>query len=138
MTVQIERAFELDASSDRVWAFIEDPGNRADAISVVERWEATEDGVTWYLSIPIPLVSGTVSVETRDVERVQNERVKFQGTSSVLRVTGEHELEPLADGGTRLVNRFLVDGRLPGVERFFKRNLDRELDNLRRALEDRA
>jgi carbon monoxide dehydrogenase subunit G len=50
-----------------------------------------------------------------------------------MRVLGEHELAP-HDGGTRLTNRFTVDGKLPGVEKFFKRNLDEELDNLERAI----
>ncbi|MFB6255991.1 MAG: polyketide cyclase, partial [Haloplanus sp.] len=34
----------------------------------------------------------------------------------------------------RLHNEFVVDGRLPGVERFFKKRLDTELDNLESAL----
>ena len=29
---------------------------------------------------------------------------------------------------------FTVDGRVPGVERFFKRNMDQELDNLEAAI----
>jgi hypothetical protein len=51
-----------------------------------------------------------------------------------MRVTGEHTIETVADDQCRLENEFIVDGRLPGVERFFKRNLDRELKNLERAL----
>jgi hypothetical protein len=62
-----------------------------------------------------------------------------------MRVIGEHELQGLDAEGkevddpgsaerTRLVNRFLVDGNLPGVERFFKRNLDDELRNLQHAI----
>jgi len=85
------------------------------------------------------VVNRTITVETKDVERRQNEYVKFTGKSKVMRVSGEHRLEAV-DGGTRLTNTFVVDGRLPGVERFFKRNLDRELSNLedalRAALED--
>jgi len=53
----------------------------------------------------------------------------------VMRVTGEHEVVP-TDEGCELVNTFVVDGRLPGVERFFRRNLDAELDNLEQALVD--
>ena len=53
-----------------------------------------------------------------------------------MRVQGEQELEPTDDEETRVTNRFVVDGKLPGVERFFKRNLDGELQNLERALND--
>jgi len=54
-----------------------------------------------------------------------------------MRVIGEHDLEPL-DGGTRLTNQFTVEGKVPGVERFFKRNLDGELDNLETAIRNEA
>ena len=134
MTARVERAFEVQGSQDDVWAFIADPGNRAEAISVVDRWETDGEETTWHLRLPIPLVRSTVAVHTRDVERAPPERVRFTGRSSVMRVTGEHRLEP-TDGGTRVTNQFAVDGRLPGVERFFQRNLDGELENLRRALE---
>jgi carbon monoxide dehydrogenase subunit G len=52
-----------------------------------------------------------------------------------MHVVGEHELEP-TDEGTQLTNRFTVEGRLPGVERFFKRNLETEFDNLEDAIFD--
>lgn len=52
-----------------------------------------------------------------------------------MRVVGEHDLEAV-DGGTRLTNRFTVEGKVPGVERFFKRNLDAELDNLEQAIRE--
>jgi hypothetical protein len=52
-----------------------------------------------------------------------------------MRVVGEHTVEPSEDG-CRLVNEFVVDGKLPGVERFFRRELDSELDNLEAALRD--
>ena len=48
-------------------------------------------------------------------------------------MTGEHTIEA-TETGSRLVNEFVVDGRVPGVERFFKRNLDGEMENLERAL----
>ena len=134
MTARVERAFEVAGDVEAVWAFIADPGNRAEAISVVDRWETVGEETTWHLKLPIPLVGGTVAVRTRDVEREPPERVKFTGRSSVMHVTGEHRLEP-TDGGTRVVNSFAVDGRLPGVEAFFTRNLDGELDNLHDALE---
>ena len=137
MTVRVDRSFEVSASPERVWEFIADPENRARAISVVQDYTATDpEGrkVTWHVELPIPLVRRTVTVETEDVTRRPPEYVKFVGKSKVMTVTGEHEIVDTGDG-TRLENRFVVDGKLPGVEKFFKRNLDDELENLRRALE---
>lgn len=134
MTVRVERTFLLDATPNRVWAFISDPANRAQAISVVTDWSIENGEATWYLELPIPFVNQTFAVRTEEIERVEGERVRFVGRSSVMNVEGEHELLP-TDEGTKLVNRFIVDGRLPGVETFFERNFDRELDNLHRALE---
>ena len=37
-------------------------------------------------------------------------------------------------GAISVVRDYDVDGRLPGVERFFKKRLDAELDNLETAL----
>lgn len=134
MTARVERVFEVDGPPDAVWAFIADPGNRAEAISVVSRWEQDGDETVWHVKLPLPLIERTAAVRTRDVERTPPERVRFTGRSAVMSVTGEHHLEA-TDGGTRVTNRFAVDGRLPGVETFFERNLDGELENLRRALE---
>ncbi|WP_408958862.1 SRPBCC family protein [Natrinema sp. 74] len=137
MTVRVDRSFEVDASPDRVWEFIADPSNRARAISVVDEYSVDDsDGrrATWYVELPIPLVRKTVSIDTEDVARTPPEYVKFVGRSKVMNVTGEHEIVD-TDDGARLENHFVVDGKLPGVEKFFKRNLDSELDNLRRALE---
>ena len=134
MTVRVERTFEIDAPPDAVWDFISDPANRANAISVVDSYDIEGDSATWHVRLPIPMVRATVSVVTRDVERREGETVQFVGSSSVFKVSGEHELEPTEDGGTRLTNRFVVDGRVPGVETFFSRNLDDELDNLEHAL----
>ncbi|WP_435182787.1 SRPBCC family protein [Halobellus sp. EA9] len=135
MTVRVRRVFEFDADPEAVWDFIADPSKRADAISVVERYEVDRDAgtATWHVRLPIPLVNSTARVETEDVTRDPPKYVKFVGKSSVLRVTGEHTIEP-TEGGARLVNEFVVDGRVPGVEGFFKRNLDTELENLERAL----
>jgi len=133
MTVRVERTFTFDVPPERVWAFIADPVRRAEAISVAESWEREGEETVWHIRLPIPLVDRTVAVRTRDVERVENERVRFTGRSSVMNVEGTHEID-VVDGRTRLSNTFVVDGKLPGVERFFKRNLDDELDNLERAL----
>lgn len=134
MTVRVERSFELDAAPRDVWAFIADPEKRAGAISVVREWETENDETTWFIDLPIPFIDHTIAVRTRETDRIDGEYVKFTGTSSVMRVIGEHELTPTGTGGTRLTNRFTVEGRFPGVERFFKRNLDAELNNLEHAL----
>ncbi|PSP85336.1 polyketide cyclase [Halobacteriales archaeon QS_6_64_34] len=137
MTVRVERTMSVAASPERVWEFIGDPDQRARPISVVEDWEIHDDDrATWHVSLPIPVIDQTIAVETEDVERRAPEYVRFIGKSKVMRVQGEQELEPTGDGGTRVTNRFIVDGKLPGVERFFKRNLDQELQNLERALNE--
>ena len=136
MTVRVERRFELPAPCEEVWAFISDPEQRARAISVVEDYEVTDPegrSATWHVALPIPVVRQTARVETKDVERDPPRFVKFIGRSKLMRVTGEHSLEETEDG-CMLVNEFVVDGKLPGVERFFKKNLDDELKNLERAL----
>jgi len=135
MTVRVERTFELPASVEEVWAFIADPARRAEAISVVDSYDIDGETATWHVKLPIPVVRQTVPVETRDLERREPSYVKFAGKSSVMHVVGEHELAE-TEGGCELTNRFTVEGRLPGVERFFKRNLDNELDNLERALRE--
>lgn len=133
MTVRVRRAFEFDAPGDRVWEFIADPGKRAEAISVVESFERDGDDATWHIRLPIPLLDSTATVHTQDVEREPPTHVKFVGRSRIMRVTGEHTIEP-TENGSRLVNEFVVEGRLPGVERYFRRHLDDELDNLEAAL----
>jgi len=137
MTVRVERSMTVSAPPERVWEFIADPEKRARPISVVEDWDVEDERhATWFLSLPIPVINRTLRVETEDVERREPEYVRFVGRSKVMRVQGEHELEATEDGGTRLTNRFVVEGRLPGVEGFFKRNLDDELRNLEDALRD--
>ncbi|GGN89438.1 MULTISPECIES: SRPBCC family protein [Haloarcula] len=137
MTVRVERSMTVSAPPERVWAFIADPDQRARPISVVKDWEVTNDEeATWHISLPIPIIDRTIRIETRDVERREPEYVRFVGRSRVMQVQGEHELEPTESGGTKLTNRFVVDGKLPGVERFFKRNLDGEMENLEQALRD--
>lgn len=136
MTVRISRELSVPAPPERVWEFISNPDNRAAAISVVKDWEQSDDGGTiWHVKLPIPFVSRTVQVRTKDRERTEPEKVAFVGRSKVFRVHGEHELEA-TDEGTRLVSRFVVDGKAPGVESFFKGRLDDELTNLENALLD--
>jgi carbon monoxide dehydrogenase subunit G len=135
MTVRVERSFDLSASPEDVWAFISDPEQRADAISVVESYTHNGDTTTWHVRLPIPVVRSTIDVETRDVEQDPPRFVKFVGKSGIFNVTGEHEITE-RDGGSTLTNRFIVDGKVPGVEQFFKRNLDDELDRLERKLNE--
>lgn len=135
MTVRVERTFEFDAPAADVWAFISDPENRARPISVVTDFEVTGDrSARWHVRLPIPLVKATATIETEEVERREGEFVKFVGRSNVLRVQGEHELADADSGGSVLHNRFVVEGKAPGVESYFKRNLDDELRNLEAAI----
>jgi carbon monoxide dehydrogenase subunit G len=136
MTVRIERVFDLDVPAEHVWSFIADPERRARPISVVEEFEVTgENTAIWHVRLPIPVVNATVEVRTEDVRVDEPTYVKFVGKSRAMRVVGEHELESVGEG-SRLTNRFVVDGRLPGVEGYFKKNLDGELDNLEQAIKD--
>jgi carbon monoxide dehydrogenase subunit G len=133
MTVRVRRAFEFEVPSERVWEFIADPRKRAEAISVVRDYEIDGDTATWQIDLDLPFIDRTATVETEDVERDEPRYVKFVGRSKVMRVTGEHRIED-TETGCRLDNEFVVDGRLPGVERFFKKRLDSELTNLETAL----
>jgi carbon monoxide dehydrogenase subunit G len=137
MTVRVERAFDLSLPPEDVWAFISDPEKRASAISVVDSYEREGDTTTWHVRLPIPVVRSTIPVETREVEQDPPRYVRFVGKSRIFNVTGEHEIED-RDDGSRLRNEFVVDGKVPGVETFFKRNLDDELETLRVALESEA
>ncbi len=135
MTVRVRRTFDFTVPGEEVWEFISDPANRADAISVVEEYDLGPGTyeATWYIRLPIPILDSTVKVVTNDERRDPPTYVKFVGRSRIMRVTGEHTIQETADG-CQLVNEFVVDGRVPGVERFFRRNLDEELDNLEHAL----
>lgn len=134
MTVRVERSFEFDAPPTAVWEFIADPAKRADAISVVESYEGRGDGeVVWHVRLPIPFVNSTVAVETEEVARDPPTSVTFVGRSRAFRVEGTHTIEETPDGA-RLTNEFVVDGTLPGVETYFKRNFETELENLAAAL----
>jgi carbon monoxide dehydrogenase subunit G len=136
MVVRVERVVEVPASREEVWAFIADPAKRAGAISVVEEFEVLDERrAVWHVSLPIPVVRRTVAFETEEQKREPPQYVEFTGSSKVADIVGEHGLESI-DGGTRLTNRFVVDGKLPGVERFFERNFGDELDNIESALRE--
>ncbi|MFC7133842.1 MULTISPECIES: SRPBCC family protein [Salinibaculum] len=136
MTVRVERVVDVPAPREEVWKFISDPEKRARPISVVSDFELLDDDTAvWHLQLPIPVIDRTIRVETEDKVFTPPEYVEFVGKSKVMHVVGEHELEEL-DNGTRLTNRFTVDGKLPGVERFFKRNMEAEFDNLEAAIYD--
>lgn len=133
MTVRVEHAFDIDASPDRIWEFLADPVARAEAISVVDRFEQRGETTIWYIALPIPLVRTTIAVQTKDVVRDEPTKVTFRGRSSAFTVTGEHTIST-EDGVSRVSNRFVVDGRAPGVERYFERNFEAEIRNLEGAL----
>lgn len=134
MVVRAERVVEIPADRELVWEFIDDPEKRARPISVVTDFELLDGGqAVWQVSLPIPVIDRTLRVETEERNRTPPEYVEFIGTSKAFRVIGRHELTE-NDGGTSLRNSFEVDGRLPGVERFFKKNIDTELRNLESAI----
>jgi carbon monoxide dehydrogenase subunit G len=133
MTVRVRRVFEFDVPAERIWSFIADPGKRARAISVVRDYEIDGRHATWEVALDLPLIDRTVTVETEEVERDEPRYVKFVGRSRAMQVVGEHRIED-TDTGCRLHNEFVVDGRIPGVERFFRSRLDDELDNFEAAL----
>jgi len=138
MTVRVSRTFDVPISQRAAWELLSDPAKRAEAISIVERYESRggeQNEMTWHVRLPIPAVDRTFSITTRDLERDPPRFVKFEGRSRMLDVVGEHELTA-TDDGTRVENRFVVQSKIPGVERFFKRNLDDELENIKRALHD--
>ncbi len=136
MVVRAERVVTIPAPRERVWAFIDDAEKRARPISVVEDFELVSDSeAVWHVSLPIPLSDRTLRVETTDQNRTPPEYVEFVGDSKAFRVIGEHELTEVGDQ-TELRLSFSVDGRVPGVERFFKKNIDKELENLEQAILD--
>jgi len=136
MTVRVERVVTIPAPREDVWAFIDDAEKRARPISVVTDFELVDEGrANWYLKLPVPVINRSIKVETEERTHRPPEYVEFVGDSTVMRVVGEHELVAV-DGSTRLTNRFVVDGKLPGVERFFKRNMEQEFDNLEDAIRE--
>lgn len=135
MTTKVTLEFDLDYPKDVVWDFISDHERRAESISVVEEYDVDGDGeVTWHLSLPIPFVNGTIPVETEEVGRDAPNNVRFKGTSSAMSILGEHSLEETESGCT-VENTFAVDGSLPGVETFFKKNIESELEKLKGEME---
>ena len=133
MTVDVERVYDVDASVEDVWAKLSDPAFRAEGISVVDSYEVDGDDFVWHVRIPVPGLRKTVAVRTRDVERDPPRYVKFEGRAPAMHVTGEHELTP-TENGCRVRNRFRVDGSLPGLERFFTRRLDDEIEGMLESL----
>jgi carbon monoxide dehydrogenase subunit G len=129
MTVEVERSFDVETSQGEVWDLLANDENRARAIDVVARFEDDGDETIWYVKLPGPLSSRTMAVRTWDLERDPPGYVKFVGRSKAMDVTGEHELTE-RETGCRVRNRFVVDGKIPGVERFFRRNIDDEIDNI--------
>ena len=131
MTVEVEQLFDVKTSQDEVWDLLASDENRARAIDVVDRFEQDSDETIWHVKLPGPLSSRTMAVRTWDIQRTPPEYVKFVGRSRAMDVTGEHELTA-RETDCRVRNRFVVDGKLPGVERFFRRNIDDEIENIMR------
>lgn len=135
MVVEVERVVEVEAGIDAVWDVLADPARRARAISVVDSFRVEGQEFVWQVSLPIPVINRTIAVRTRDEVREEPTFVRFVGNSKAFSVEGEHELTALEDGGTRVRSLFSVDGKLPGVETFFERNIDDELSNLLDSIE---
>lgn len=133
MTARVERRFNVEAPVEDVWEFISDPANRARAISVVDSFERRGETTIWHIKLPIPFIRTTIKVRTKDVERTEPTFVRFKGRSSAFSVEGSHRIQA-EETGSSILNTFIVDGRAPGVEGFFRRNLDGEITNLERAL----
>lgn len=136
MTTTVERTYDVPATPEEVWALISDPALRAEAISIVRQFYADDDEMVWRIGLPIRAIPGTVEVRTHDVERDPPRYVRFVGRSRVMDVEGTHEIEP-TDDGCLVHNRFVVDGRFPGVESYFERHIDDEIDNLLQTVADR-
>lgn len=135
MTVRVRRSFEVIADIEDVWELLSNEAKRAEAIELVDSFEEVSGGTHWNVNVPLPLSDRTVTVKTNDVERDPPTYVKFVGRSKLMNVTGEHSLTQ--DGDTcRVVNTFVVDGSVPGVEKFFKRNIDGEIENIMHAVSD--
>lgn len=135
MVVEVERTYRVEAPIEAVWEQIADPAVRAAAISVVDRFEQRDEVTVWHIQLPIPFVSSTIPVRTWDVEVDPPRYVKFVGESRVMEVTGEHELTEDA-GMTSVRNKFVVDGKVPTVETFFKRNFDAEIERMKQHVLD--
>ena len=133
MTVEVERTFEVDAPIEAVWELLSDETSRATAIEVVEDFETGGEETIWQISLPIPRLDRTISVRTWDITRDPPHYVEFVGRSKAMDVVGEHELTE-TETGCRVRSRFVVDGKLPGVERYFERRIDDELDNIKQGV----
>ncbi|ERH10715.1 MAG: hypothetical protein J07HX64_02493 [halophilic archaeon J07HX64] len=129
MTVEVERSFDVETSQEEVWELLSSDENRARAIEVVDRFESDGEETIWHVRLPGPLSSRTMAVRTWEIQRDAPRYVEFVGRAKAMDVTGEHELTERGTG-CRVRNRFVVDGKLPGVERFFRRNIDGEIENI--------
>lgn len=127
--MEVERTAELGAAPHEVWELISDPAERAGAISFVKDYEVRNDEATWHVELPIPLLRPRIDLETRDVEKDPLRYVKLIGRSRLLELTGEHWLEPI-EGGTRLTVRVRAEAGAPLVEKFMRKKLEDEVDDL--------
>ena len=79
------------------------------------------------------LIKSGMEAEGEEREEIWKEVARYMHEEVMVDILMAH-LVGYARVGPRI--EFSVEGRLPGVERFFKRNLDRELDNLEAALRE--
>lgn len=134
MVVSTEQTFEVAASPDRVWGFMADPEHRARSISVITDFDRVDERrTTWYLSIPVPSLNKTITVETKDTLRDSPSRLEFVGRSDAGRIEGEHEFTA-TENGTSVANQLMINGNVPGIETFFENHLNEEIDNLETAI----
>lgn len=130
--VRVRRTFEIDAPRDQVWEFISNPDNRAKFLSSVKGYRVlSEDEVEW--DIGLPVIGATIKFRTRDVEKIEGEKVVFEGSHSVVSLRGVHELHD-TENGVKVDVLFEVKSGVPGVERAFKRRFDKEIQEFRRVL----
>jgi len=134
VVVRVERSVEVAAPPREVWEFLADPKNRAEAVSVVERAEVHgPETVTWFVEIPVPYLDRTMEIRTEDRVRDPPNRAEWVGRATGIYVEGEHVVTG-DDDTTTVENWFAVESSIPGVEGYFERNLEAEMENLRAAL----
>ncbi|MDY6776250.1 MAG: SRPBCC family protein [Halobacteria archaeon] len=132
--VKVSRSFRISAPKKSVWDFISDPNNRVRFLPSVKGYRSLGDGeFEW--DIHIPVVGGTISFRTHDIERIEGKRVEFKGEHRIVSLRGVNELREEGDDDEVEVKVvFEVDSRIPGVESAFKRIFNRELRHLQKGM----
>ncbi|MDZ7731411.1 MAG: hypothetical protein U5K37_11650 [Natrialbaceae archaeon] len=103
MTVEVTRTVTVDIPAEEVWDLLADPRTRAMAITLVQDFDVEVaddidgDEIVWHVGLPIPMIEETIAVRTREVERRENEYVRYTGESSVFELVGDPR--PRGPGG---------------------------------------